>query len=346
MTTENEKQIETFLKEIKKHLPDWIKSNEDKVEDILLEVKSHIWDSAQEIAGSDDLDPASIQEAINRLGNPKEIAKSYKKRGNPKYFISEELWSTYSKVMLYLIAIVLTVILIVQVILVEPHNLPQALINGFALSFSSIMTFIVVITAIFVGLSHEGYFPDDLVSQDTMKDEEKDSMSDFYKPNDFLVNGLVGILFGLFIIILPNDMINLFRIIVNFIIGLFGYSAMTFNSTSISMELLTLLTIIGIVTVITGVTNLMKIKTREIRFQINMNKILIITGIVDFGLSLYVLANLYLLSEVLPISENILLLLVMLGIIGAIIEVVGIISKNIKLYGLLEEQKYSPSKLT
>ena len=72
-----------------------------------------------------------------------------------------------------------------------------------------------------------------------------------------------------------------------------------------------------------------------------MNILLIVTGIADFGLSLYVLTNLHLLSEILPISENILLLLALLGIFGAIVEVVGLISKNIKLFGLLEKQEYS-----
>ncbi len=341
MTTENKKLVDRFLNEIKKHLPDWLKDDKAKLDDILLEICSHVWDSAQEIAGTDDPDSASVQKAINQLGSPKEIARSYKKRGTPKYFISEELWPIYSKVNGFLMAIIFTVIIIVQLVLVEPSNLPQALINGFTLSFSSIMTFIVVITAIFVGLSHEGYFPDDLGAKEKEKDEEKDPMSDLYKPNEFLFNGLIGILFGLLIIILPIDMINLFRIIVNFIIGLFGQSPMTFNSASLSTELLTLLTIMGIVTVITGLINLIKIRTREIKFQLNMNFILIILGIVDFGLSLYILSNLHLLSEVLPISENILLFLVLLGIFGAIVEVLGLISKNIKLYGLLEEEEYS-----
>ncbi len=70
MSKQNEKLVNKFLKEIKKHLPEWLKNNDEKVEDVLLEIRSHIWDSAQGIAGSDDPDPGSIQEAIDRLGNP------------------------------------------------------------------------------------------------------------------------------------------------------------------------------------------------------------------------------------------------------------------------------------
>ena len=94
-----------FIKRIKKRLPEWLKSDEEKLEDVLLEIKSHIWDSAQEIAEPNEPDPMSIQKAINRLGTPKEIAKSYKQRGTPKYFISEELWPIFTKANSFLIGI-------------------------------------------------------------------------------------------------------------------------------------------------------------------------------------------------------------------------------------------------
>jgi len=339
MTTENEKLVDKFLKEIKKYLPEWLKSNDDKLEDILLEISSHIWDSAQEIAGSDDPDSASIQEAINRLGTPKEIAKSYKKRGTPKYFISEELWSIYTKVNTYLTAIIFLVILIVQVVLVEPNNLPQALINVITISYPVIITFLLIITAIFVGLSEEGFFPKDLIPED----ETKESKPDYFKPDEFLFNGLAGIIFGLFIIMLPIDMINLFRIIANLIIGLFGYSPMPMYVT-MSIEVHILVTLMGIVTIIAGIINLLKIRTKDIGFQLNMNIGLIFTGIADFSLTLYIIANLHIFSEVLPLADNILLFLCALGIIGAIIDIISKLSKNIQLYGLLEEEKSSTSK--
>ena len=336
MTTENEKLVNKFLEEIKKNLPEWLKSNNDKLEDILSEISSHIWDSAQEIAGSDDPDSTSIQKAINRLGNPKEIAKSYKNRGTPKYFVSEELWPIYTKTICFLIAIIFTVIVIAQVVLIEPNNLLQALTNGLTLSLSSISIFIIIVTAIFVGLSHEGYFPNDLGEQD----EAKKSKTDFYKPNEFLFNGLLGVLFGLFIIIMPLDMINLFRIVVNWIIGFFNGNTMIFNSTSISIELQTLLTIVGIFAIITGVTNLLKI-TKDIGFHLTMNFVLIITGIVDLGIGFYIVANLHLLSEILPLSENILLFFCVIGIIGTFIGIIQSISTNLKLYTFLEEKKFS-----
>jgi KaiC/GvpD/RAD55 family RecA-like ATPase len=68
MTEENKQFVTNYLKEIKKNLPEWVKSNDQKVEDILLEISSHIWENASEIANSDDPDQSSLQEAMKRLG--------------------------------------------------------------------------------------------------------------------------------------------------------------------------------------------------------------------------------------------------------------------------------------
>ena len=114
---------------------------------------------------------------------------------------------------------------------------------------------------------------------------------------------------------------------------------MTFNSASISMELQTLLAIAGVVALITGGTNLLKIKTRDKGYQLNMNIILIITGIANLALGFYVLANLHIFAEALPLAENILAFLAVLGIIGTFVEILMTFSKNMKLYGFLEEKR-------
>ncbi len=334
MTIESKKLVDDFLKEIKKHLPEWLKSNDEKLEDVLFEISSHVWDSAQEIAGSDELSSEAIQEAINRLGNPKEIAKNYKKRGTPRYFISEELWSIFTKVILYLTVITILVILIVQVVLVEPNNLLQAFINGLTIAYPVIITFILVIIGIFVGLSEEGFFPKDLIPDN----ETKDSKSNYFKPDEFLVTGLLGIIFGLFMILLPVDMINLFRIVVNLIIGLFGYSPLPMYIT-MSIEVQILITLMGIVAIIAGTVNLLKIRSKDIGFQLAMNTGLMFTRIADFGFTLYIVVNLHVFSEVLPLADNTLIILGVLIIIFTIIDIINNLSKNVKLYGLLEEEK-------
>jgi hypothetical protein len=196
-----------------------------------------------------------------------------------------------------------------------------------------------VITWIFVGLSHEGYFPEDL-DPDKKTDKEKDPKSKFYKPDEFLFSGLVGALFGLLIITIPIDMINLFRIIVNFILDLLGRNTVAMRSevVGLSPELQTWFTVIGILAIIAGITNLAKITTSDLGYQFKMNFVLIFTGICDFIVAAYILANIHLLAEVIPLSNNVLLILALLGVVGSIIDLATKVYKNTQLYGLMEDE--------
>lgn len=338
MSKETEKLVNKYLDELKKNLPEWIKSNDEKVKDILLEISSHIWDSAYEIAGSDDPDTISIQKAINNIGNPKEIAKSYKTRGTPKFWISEELWSQYTKVVFSIIAIILTIIMIAQLVIFEPNNLIQAVINGITLSYSSITLFVIIVTVIFVFFSTEGYLPGDF---DTKSKSNKSIENEYYKPGEFFGSGIVAILFGLFFILLPIELINIFRIIIFWILGLFN-NPMTYSEiTILPLELQIFFTLLGIVSVITGVIHLMKIQTKDMGNHLVMNGAFILAKIGDAILSVYVLLNLHLFLEIIPIPELIYGILMILAIIAAITEISKTISINIKLYEYLEAKNNS-----
>jgi hypothetical protein len=336
MSKETKKLVDKYLDEIKENLPEWIKNDEEKLDDIILEISSHVWDSAYEIAGSDDPDTASIRKALNRIGNPKEIAKSYKTRGTPKYFISEELWSTYTKVIYALIAIIFTLIVIVQVIIVEPNNFLQAIINGFTLSINSITIFIIIVTVIFIYLSIEGYFPEDFESKDKNR-EEKEKFK-YYKPGDFLFNGIFGIVFGLFFIILPKDMIGLFRVIINWIIELLNIGTANYSDFVLSGDLQFWLTLNGILSIMTGVIYLMKIQTKDPEFHIGMNFFYFLTRIGELGLIVYIFVNINLLLEVFPqLSETVLLILLALALIGTVVDTITTVTKSIKLYELTNQ---------
>lgn len=335
MAKETEKLVNKFLDEIKENLPDWIKNDDEKVEDIILEISSHIWDSAYEIAGSDDPDTNSVQKALNRIGTPKEIAKSYKSRGTPKYFISEELWATYTKVIYGLIAVIFTLIIIVQVVIVEPNNFLQAIINSLTLSLNSITIFVIIITVIFVYLSAEGFLPEDFDTKNKKRTGKEKFESQYYKPGEFLFNGILGVVFGLFLIILPKDMIGLFRLIINFILELINIGTPNYSDFILSPDLQLWMTLSGVVTIVTGVIALMKIQTRDPEFHIGMNFFYFVTKIADLALIVYIVVNIRLLLEVLPqFSETILLLLLVLVIIGTIIDIISTVSKSFKLYEL------------
>ena len=335
MSKETEKLVEKYLEEIKNNLPEWIKGNEEKVDDIVSEIGSHVWDSAYEIAGSDDPDTNSIQKAINRIGSPKEITKSYKARGTPKYFISEELLPNYKMVIFALIAIIFSLIVIVQIVIIEPNNLLQAIINGFTFSFSSIPIFIIIVTIIFSYLSAEGFFPEDFKSKDKKHDEKEKFKSKYYKPGELLFNGIAGIVFGLFLITLPKDMIGLARVIINWIIELLNIGTANYSDFTLSGDLQLWLTVNGVITIIIGIISLMKIQTKEPGFHINMNFFYFLAKIADLGLVVYIWVNLELLLEVVPqLSETVVLIILVLVIIGTAIDIISTVTKSVKLYEL------------
>lgn len=335
MNKETDKLVKDYIAKIKKSLPEYIKNKEDKLDDVISEISSHIWDSAYEISESDDPDVTSIQKAINKMGPPKEIAKSYKKSGTPKYYISEELWPSYQKFVFSVVGIIFSIMLVIQVVLVEPNNFLQAVINGITLSYAGITFILIIVTLLFIYFSTEGFFPGDF---DTKSGSKKEKKFQYYKPGEFFFNGIAGIIIGLFIIILPLDMLNLFRIMINFIIGLFGWSIIS-EYVSISNELQLWWTLFGLIIVIRGVITLMKIQTKEPGFHITTNLFLLFTKIGDLGLTVYMILNIKLFVEILPLPENILLIMGVLSIFGNIGEIGKLVSQNIKLYDIFQDNK-------
>jgi hypothetical protein len=163
-----------------------------------------------------------------------------------------------------------------------------------------------------------------------------------YKPDEFLVNGLLDTLIGLFIIILPNEMVNLFRVLVTFLTSLIGFNLGVNGSVyiDISIELQILLTIIGTLTAIIGITNLMKIRSKDIEFNFKLNIFLIIVRIVDFILGIYIFTILPQLSEILLISETVIHFFWILGMIATITDVIITILKNTKFYKILNGKAF------
>ena len=154
--------VEEFLKIVKKKLPGWLKDNKAELKDVLSELESHIWEKSEEIAGGKDIQIHHVQQAVQAMGNPRDIAAEYKKRGTPKIWISQELFPSYLKVFGIVFAVIVGVNLISFII--------DAITNGFIdnqlfsyieVVFSSALGAFLVVTIIFVALSVEGYLPED-----------------------------------------------------------------------------------------------------------------------------------------------------------------------------------------
>jgi hypothetical protein len=213
--------IREYLKEVEKKLPEWLKEKKEHKE-VLAELEDHIWSKAEELSGMEQPTIETVQLAISHMGKPETIAKEYKRRGTPKYYITEEMWPSYLKVLGGVFALVVTIVIITQVLEVIfggtsfgqfIGNFFQGIQLGFLISF-------VIITVIFVALSMEGYFPEDFKSKKELKkyqeqleiarekgipDSELKKMptKPFIKPAGEIIGGILGIVFGVFLIAQP-----------------------------------------------------------------------------------------------------------------------------------------------
>ncbi len=212
--------IKSYLKDVKKALPDWLKEKKEHKE-ILTDLEEHIWQKASELSGNNEPTEESVKLAIEQMGKPETIAKEYKRRGEPKVYITKEMWPVYIKVLCIVFAVIfgLQILGLIISALTELVNfwdmiggLIAGIQNGLLFSFT-------IVTIIFVVLSMEGYFPEDFQSK---KDQKKQRelielaaeeglpisrtgklMKPFIKPIGEIIGGGIAIIFGLIFLIQP-----------------------------------------------------------------------------------------------------------------------------------------------
>ena len=208
--------VKDFLKEVKEKLPGWIRDDKKERKEILSELEEHIWDKAEELSDTGKPTEQSIRLAISHMGSPASIAREYKKRGTPKYYITEELWPIYTKVL----GIVCGIIIVLNIVLFVLNLVTAGLLGDLSFSFTSIFIAFTVITVIFVALSMEGYFPEDFASSSETKKKEKEmargkalglpispktgeQLKPFMKPGGKIAEGIFGIVFSMIFFALP-----------------------------------------------------------------------------------------------------------------------------------------------
>ncbi len=159
----NQELINNFLAEVERKLPFWLKDQKEDIEEILEELETHIWDKATVLA--EELEPSEhhIRQAIDQMGSPSKIASEYKRRGKPKYYITEELFPLYTRVMIITAAVSIGINLLIFVFsFASSKSVGDIFGSFFSGVFTSIAIAIILVSAIFVFLSYEGYLPDDL----------------------------------------------------------------------------------------------------------------------------------------------------------------------------------------
>ena len=215
-----ENMIKSYLKDVKKALPDWLKEKKEHNE-ILADLEEHIWQKASELSGNNEPTEESIRLAIEHMGKPETIAKEYKRRGEPKVYITKEMWPLYVKVLSIVFAVIFGLQifgLIVSALtgLVNFWEMIGGLVTGIQ---SGLLFSFTIVTIIFVVLSMEGYFPEDFQSK---KDQKKQRelveqaaeeglpisitgkvVKPFIKPIGEIIGGGIAIIFGLIFFIQP-----------------------------------------------------------------------------------------------------------------------------------------------
>jgi len=252
--------VKGFLKEVKEKLPGWIKENKQERKNVLGELEEHVWDKAGELSDTGKPTEQSVRLAISHMGNPSTIAREYKKRGTPKFYISEELWPLYKKVL----TIVCSIIIVVSVVFLALNLITGGLID-ISISFSGIFVAFSIITIIFVALSMEGYFPEDFVSPTDVKRKEKvlakskalglpvsqktgKQLKPFVKSGGKIAEGIVGIVGGIIFFILPTILSNM----------IVASTSTPWITISINTGIFFFISIGGIISIVEGGMNLIR----------------------------------------------------------------------------------------
>lgn len=153
--------IDEYLAQVKKKLPEWLKWKQGEVQKILDDLKSQIIDKAKELSGEIEPSPEAINEAMIRLGPPDTIAKSYKSRGTPKLYITEELSEFYLRTIFFFWMLIFFINLIIAAF--QFFFIPWWVVLGnmFSGIWIGCLIAAVIITIAFVWFSMEGFLPED-----------------------------------------------------------------------------------------------------------------------------------------------------------------------------------------
>jgi uncharacterized membrane protein len=245
-----EYSVREYLKEIKKNLPEWLKDKKEHKE-ILADLEEHIWSKATELSETGQPEETSVKLALDHMGTPQNIAKEYKRRGEPKYFISKELWPYYTKALGAFFAVIVILVVIGLIISFFAGNGTfKSLVGGLITGIQTgLLLSFTIVTIVFVALSHEGYFPEDFKSKKEQKlmkelrgkEIEKGistqplekPLKPFIKQGGTIVGGGIGLIFGIILLSQPFPT-NMFLPDFLMILRIFGLLTMLESSLDIS----------------------------------------------------------------------------------------------------------------
>ena len=210
-----EYSVREYLRDIKKNLPEWLKDKKEHKE-ILADLEEHLWSKAAELSETGQPDEKSVKLAIDHMGTPQNIVKEYKRRGEPKFYITKELWPLYVKTLSTVFAIIVGLVIIGLIVsFFTGHSSFGTLVGGLITGIQTgLLLSFTIVSIIFVALSMQGYFPEDFKSKKEQKlmkqlrEQEieegipasqtpKQPLKPFIKPVGQIIGGGIGLIFGI-----------------------------------------------------------------------------------------------------------------------------------------------------
>jgi hypothetical protein len=213
--TNMNQEIKLFLTKIEENLPGWIKDKKEECKEVLNNIEQHIWDNAESIAQGGPIALHHVQQAIQQMGSAKAIGAEYKRRGTPKVYITNELWPYYVKVLQVVVGIVLGLSILGFFLSDFQNNIGAKIWDLLSGMWSGSIQAILFVSLIFVGLSMEGYLPEDFDEEKSKKEKstqaEKKVIKSPIQIDELIFGGIIGIIVGLIAINQPiPSFFNLF----------------------------------------------------------------------------------------------------------------------------------------
>lgn len=162
MSDSENKLVKNYIAQVKQKLPEWLKWKEEELKNILYDLEQQLYNEARAISGGESLTDADVQEAIMRMGTPESIAKLYKRRGTPRFYITQELIEFYLRSLFFFFGVVFFVNILGAIFQIFGPNawweVLGGMINGI---WIGCLISAIVITIVFVYFSMEGFLPED-----------------------------------------------------------------------------------------------------------------------------------------------------------------------------------------
>lgn len=208
-----ERLIHAYLTKVEKHFPGWLEKKDAKQEEILSQIEERIQETAENISEEKKITESSVKHAISQIGTPKSVLREYIQRGTPKIFITEEWWPYYKKWMIGIAAVVILLHIASFLFNLFMGRMMEAFSS--LNIFTSLLVVAFVITSVFVGLSIEGFLPEDFNLQPEAPPErtlregipafpELKPLKSVIKPKEQLAGGVFAYIFAGFLLLLPS----------------------------------------------------------------------------------------------------------------------------------------------